>query len=270
VKPTYDLVSRDGALALSWTLDHVGPLARSVGDAALLLSVLAGQGLSADGEVGGLRVGVLRDAPFAPVEPDVEAALEDALAALAAAGVSVEDVAVPAFERSLAAEFAIVAAEAASYHEARLSRAADRIGDGVRGLLELGLLLPSSVYLRAQRTRRALQLAVAAAFDEYRLDALVAPTVPAAAQRVEQLEYELGGASEPVIEALVRTTAPFNLVSMPTVAVPTGLGPGDLPGSVQIAARPFEEATALRLARAVERAVAPLGRPRGLQLVESV
>src|SRR5439155_16253651 len=203
--------------------------------------------LSSDGDVSGLRVGVLRAAPFTPVEPDVGSALEDALAVLAAAGVAIEEVVLPALERSLAAEFAIVAAEAASYHEARLARAADRIGDGVRGLLELGLLLPSSIYLRAQRTRRVMQQAVAAAFDEHRLDALVAPTVPAAAQRVEQLDYELGGASEPVIEALVRTTAPFNLVSMPTVAVPTGIGAAGMPGSVQIAARPFEEATALRL-----------------------
>jgi aspartyl-tRNA(Asn)/glutamyl-tRNA(Gln) amidotransferase subunit A len=270
VKPTYELVSRAGALALSWTLDHVGPLARSVEDAALLLSVLAGVELSADADVSGLRVGVLRDAPFAPVEADVESALEDALATLAAAGVAVEEVAVPTLERNLAAEFAIVAAEAASYHEARVERAADRIGDGVRGLLELGLLLPSSIYLRAQRTRRAMQQAVAAAFEEQRLDALVAPTVPAAAQRVDQLEYELGGASEPVIEALVRTTAPFNLVSMPTVAVPTGLGTGGMPGSVQIAARPFEETTALRLARVVERGATPLGNPRGLELVNSV
>jgi aspartyl-tRNA(Asn)/glutamyl-tRNA(Gln) amidotransferase subunit A len=266
VKPTYDLVSRAGVLALSWTLDHVGPLARTVSDAALLLSVLADVELSSDGEVSGLRVGVLRDAPFAPVEAEVEAALGDALATLAAHGVAVEDVAVPALERSLTVEFAIVAAEAASYHEARLARAADRIGDGVRGLLELGLLLPSSIYLRAQRTRRAMQQAVATAFDDHRLDALVAPTVPAAAQRVEQVEYELGGVSEQVIEALVRTTAPFNLVSMPTVAVPTGIGAGGMPGSVQVAARPFDERTALRLAQAIERGATPLGRPRALEL----
>ena len=269
VKPTYDLVSRAGALTLSWTLDHVGPLARTVDDAALLLSVLAAlpePGLHTGDEVRGLRVGVLREAPFAPVEPDVDAALEEALAILRAEGVAAEEVELPAFERSLDAEFAIVAAEAASYHEARLVRAADRIGDGVRGLLELGLLLPASTYLRAQRTRRAMQDAVAAVFAEHALDALVAPTVPAAAQRVDQLEYELAGSSEPVIEALVRTTAPFNLVSMPTVAVPTGIGSGGMPGSVQIAAMPFDEQTALRLARAIERGATPLGRPRGLEL----
>jgi len=266
VKPTYDLVSRSGALALSWTLDHVGPLARTVDDAALLLAVLSGQELRAGEDVRGLRVGALRAAPFAPVEADVAAALDEVIAIFEAEGVAVEEVELPALERSLDAEFAIVAAEAASYHETRLARAPELIGEGVRGLLEFGLLLPASTYLRAQRTRRLLQGAVAAAFAEHALDALVAPTVPAAAQRVEQLEYELGGRAEPVIEALVRTTAPFNLVSMPTVAVPTGVGAGGMPGSVQIAARPFDEETALRLAGAVERGARPLGRPRGLEL----
>src|SRR5204862_5120609 len=111
------LVSRAGALALSWSLDHVGPLARSVEDAALLLSVLGDVQLSSAGDVSGVRVGVLRDAPFAPVEPDVEAALDEAVTVLAANGVAVQEITVPALERCLAAEFAIVAAEAASYHE---------------------------------------------------------------------------------------------------------------------------------------------------------
>ncbi len=282
VKPTYGRVSRAGALALSWSLDHVGPLARTVDDAALLLGVLAGPDpgdpttlgrpplpeplLRADDEVGGLRVGLLRAAPFAPFEPDVERALDGAVALLAAEGVEIEETPLPELERGLAAEFAIVAAEAASYHETRLARSGDLIGDDVRGLLETGLLLPASLYLRAQRTRRAIQQAVAAAFAAQRLDALLAPTVPAAPQRCEQLEYELGGAAEPVIEALVRTTAPFNLAGLPAVAVPTGLGSSGFPGSVQVVARPFDEQTALRLACAVERGAGRLGTPRGLEL----
>ncbi len=282
VKPTYGRVSRAGALALSWSLDHVGPLARTVEDAALLLSVLAGPDprdpttlgrpplpellLRADDGVAGLSVGLLRGAPFAPLEPDVESALDSAVALLTAEGVEIAETALPELERSLPAEFAIVAAEAASYHETRVARSGDLIGEDVRGLLETGLLLPASVYLRAQRTRRVIQQAVAAAFAAQRLDALIAPTVPAAAQRRDQLEYELDGAAEPVIEALVRTTAPFNLAGLPAVAVPTGLGSSGFPGSVQVVARPFDEQTALRLARAIERGATRLGTPRGLEL----
>jgi aspartyl-tRNA(Asn)/glutamyl-tRNA(Gln) amidotransferase subunit A len=267
VKPTYDLVSRAGALALSWSLDHVGPLARSVDDAALLLSALAGIPAPAlDADVSGLRVGLLRGAPFAPLEPDVGAALGDAVTILEAADVAVEEVALPILDRSLTAEFAIVAAEAASYHERRLKRTPELIGEGIRGLFEWGLLLPASTYLRAQRTRHKMQEAVAAVFAERSLDALLAPTVPAAAQRIDQTEYDFAATSEPVIEALVRTTAPFNLVSMPVVAVPTGIGSGGMPASVQVAARPFEEQTALRLGSAIEDGARPLGRPRGLEL----
>jgi aspartyl-tRNA(Asn)/glutamyl-tRNA(Gln) amidotransferase subunit A len=282
VKPTYGRVSRAGALALSWSLDHVGPLARSVQDAALLLSVLAGTDrrdpttyrrpplpeplLRADDEVAGLRVGLLRGEPFARCEPHVEGAVDDAVARLVGEGVEIEDTGLPELERSLSAEFAIVAAEAAAYHETRLARSGNLISEDVRGLLETGLLLPASIYLRAQRTRRLLQQAIAAAFANQRLDALLAPTVPAAPQRCDQAEYQLGGVAEPVIEALVRTTAPFNLSGLPAVAVPTGLGSSGFPGSVQIVGRPFDEQTVLRLAHAIERGAARPGPPRGLEL----
>lgn len=281
VKPTYGRVSRAGALALSWSLDHVGPLARTVQDAALLLSVLAGPDhrdpttfgcpplpeplLRSDDEVAGLRVGLLRGAPFAPREPDFESALDRGVSLLGASGVEIEETTLPELEHSLATEFAIVAAEAASYHETRLARSAELIGDDVRRLLETGLLLPASVYLRAQRTRRLIQQAIAAAFAAQRLDALLAPTVPASAQRRDQLDYQFGETSEPVIEALVRTTAPFNLAGLPSVAVPAGVGSSGLPVSVQLVSRPFEEQTALRLARAIERGAGPRITPRGLE-----
>jgi aspartyl-tRNA(Asn)/glutamyl-tRNA(Gln) amidotransferase subunit A len=273
LKPTYGRISRAGALTLSWSLDHVGPLTRSVRDAALLLSVLAGPERDdpttaaqpplpepSGADVRGLRVGVLAGAPFAPLAPEQAAALALAERLLVEQGAECEHVAIPELEHALAAEFAIVAAEAASYHEARLARTPELIGDDVRGLLETGMLLPASVYLRAQRTRRAMQDAVARCFDEKRLDGLLAPTVPAGAQRLDEVEYTFGGAVEPVIDALVRTTAPHNLTGLPTIAVPVPDGDeaAPLPGSVQLAARPYDEQTALRLACALEHAT---GRP---------
>jgi aspartyl-tRNA(Asn)/glutamyl-tRNA(Gln) amidotransferase subunit A len=281
VKPTYGRVSRAGALALCWSLDTVGPLARTVEDGALLLSVMAGPDpndtttlacpplpdplFDADEEVRGLRVGLLRGPPFAPFEPEVGASLAGAVATLERDGASVVELSIPELERPLPAEFAIVAAEAASVHEERLLRDPDSIEDEVRTLFETGLLLPSSVYLRAQRARRRMQRAVAATFEAQRLDALLALTVPALPQSYDQYEYEFDGVSESVQMALVRTTAPFNLTGLPTVAVPTGIGASGFPGSVQLVARPFDEATALRLARAIERSAGPLGPPRSLE-----
>jgi aspartyl-tRNA(Asn)/glutamyl-tRNA(Gln) amidotransferase subunit A len=279
LKPTYGRVSRAGALALSWSLDHVGPLTRSVGDAALVLAAIAGPdpddpttiglpplGVAGDADVRGLRVGVLAAAPFAPLVAEQAAALEAAGRLLAELGVELEHVSIPGLEHVNTTEFAIVAAEAASYHEATLARTPELIGDDVRGLLETGLLLPASVYLRAQRTRRALQDAFARCFAEHRLDAVLAPTVPGLAQGVDELEYTFpDGTREGVIDALVRTTAPHNLTGLPTVALPIPDG-SPLPGSVQLAARPYDEPTALRLALALERAA---GRPDPPAAVEA-
>jgi aspartyl-tRNA(Asn)/glutamyl-tRNA(Gln) amidotransferase subunit A len=281
LKPTYGRVSRSGALALSWSLDHVGTLTRTVEDAALMLSVLAGPDtddrttltrpylpqplLPANDHVRGLRIGVLDDPPFAPMEAGVRQGLTTTLKRLQREGVEVVEVKVPELETCMAAEFAIVAAEAASYHESRMKSSADLIGGDVRRLLETGLMMPASLYLRAQKTRRVIQRVLMAVFADQRLNALIAPTVPANAQRWDQLEYEFAEGSEPVIQALVRTTAPFNLAGLPAIAVPTGIGSSGFPASVQVVARPFDEQTALRIALAIQRATGRIVGPKVLE-----
>ena len=281
LKPTYGRISRSGALPLSWSLDHVGTLTRTVEDAALMLSVLAPPDsndpttlarpylpqplLPANDHVRGLRIGVLDDAPFAPMEPDVQQGLTTTLKRLEREGVEILEVKVPELRSCMAAEFAIVAAEAASYHESRMKRSADLIGADVRVLLETGLLLPASLYLRAQKTRRVIQRALVALFADHRLNALIAPTVPAKAQRWDQLDYEFAEGPEPVIQALVRTTAPFNLAGLPAIAVPAGIGGSGFPVSVQVVARPFDEQTALRIALAIQRATGPIAGPTVLE-----
>jgi len=280
LKPTYARISRAGALTLSWSLDHVGTLTRTVADAALMLSVLAGPDPAdpttigrppvpgpniPDDGVRGMRIAILRGSPFDPIEDEMEDALKSVAAHIRAAGADVSDATLPELEAGLAAEFSIVAAEAASYHEARMPISAALIGEDVRGLLETGLLLPAALYLRAQRTRRVIQEAFKTLFRERGLDAVIAPTVPAKAQRVDQMEYQYDGTSEPVITGLVRTTAPFNLSGLPTVAVPSGIGASGFPTSVQIATRPFAEQTALRIAQEVQRAAGSVFIPKGLE-----
>jgi aspartyl-tRNA(Asn)/glutamyl-tRNA(Gln) amidotransferase subunit A len=124
--------------------------------------------------------------------------------------------------------------------------------------------MPASAYLRAQRARRLIQLALRTLFDTRRLDAVIAPSVPAGPQGAEQLEYVFDGVAEGVIDALVRTTAPFNLAGLPAIAVPAGAAGSRPPGSVQIAGRPFDEATILRIARAIQRGRGPVEDPAGL------
>ena len=218
-----------------------------------------------DDGVRGMRIAILRGSPFDPIEDEMDDALKSVAAHIRAAGADVSDATLPELEAGLAAEFSIVAAEAASYHEARMPISAALIGEDVRGLLETGLLLPAALYLRAQRTRRVIQEAFKTLFRERGLDAVIAPTVPAKAQRVDQMEYQYDGTSEPVITGLVRTTAPFNLSGLPTVAVPSGIGASGFPTSVQIATRPFAEQTALRIAQEVQRAAGSVFIPKGLE-----
>lgn len=269
IKPTYGRVSRAGVAALSWSLDHAGPLAPKVDDAALLLQAMAGPDVRdptsvdrplpdlfppAEGSLHGRRIGVAHEVFFDGIEPAVRAAIDAARRTLGDLGATVVEVSIPELVWTLPAEFGIVLAEAASYHEQLLRSRPEQIGNDVRGLLEAGALLPAPHYLRAQRLRTVLQTAVRRAFERARLDALLAPTLPATAARHDQLAFRFDGREEGVTDAYVRTTAPFNLTGLPVVAVPAGRSPEGLPIGVQFAGRPFAEDTAVTIARAYERA----------------
>ncbi len=285
IKPTYGRVSRAGALTLSWSLDHVGPLAKTVADAGAVLGAIAGKDprdpSSSDrplGDLGtytsrrldGCRLGVPREAFFDPIDPAVNQVFHDAREALVELGATLIDLSIPELNSALAAEFTIVMAEAASFHEELLRNRAALIGDGVRGLLEAGAVLPASQYLRALRAQAALVKAFEKAFESERLDAMVVPTLPATAAGRDQETLDFDGRSEGVADAYVRTTAPFNLAGLPVVAVPAGLTATGLPAGVQFAARAFADATAIGIARVFEQAVAWRDRyasPAGLAAV---
>lgn len=287
IKPTYGRVSRAGVAALSWSLDHIGPLARSVDDAALLLTAMVGADprdrtastrqppdLSTDSvdSLKGVRIGVPRTLFYDGIEPAVQSAVERARLTLVDLGAAVVDLEIPELAWTLAAEFTIVLSEAASYHEELLRTRAQDIGEEVRGLLEAGSLLPAVQYLRAQRARTRIQEAVHAAFASQKLDVLLAPTLPATAAMANQASFHFGEHEEDVTGAFVRTTAPFNLTGLPVVAVPAGLSPEHLPVGLQFAGRPFDERMVVHVARLYERESGwPLEyrEPVGLQAGES-
>ena len=275
IKPTYGRVSRAGVAALSWSLDHVGPIARTVEDAALLLTAMAGpdprdrstaQESLADllGEPGesleGRRIGVPRELFFDGIEPAVHHAVDKARHTLADLGAVVVDVSIPELGWTLTSEFGIFMAEAASNYEDLVRTRGGLVGDDVRAALEAGTVLPAVHYLRAQRMRTGLQLAMRDVFAHGRLDALLTPTLPAVAAKHDQLVYDFDGHQEGVQTAYVRTTAPFNLTGQPVVAVQAGLSTDGLPTSVQFAGRPFDEQTVVTIARVYERAT---GQGRG-------
>ncbi len=269
LKPTYGLVPRSGVEPLSWSLDHVGPLGRTVKDCALLLEAIAGahdsDSTSAtrpsggyletlDAGVVGLRIGVPTGFFMDPIDPQVQAAFLAAVEVIRELGAEVTTVDVSYLVGSLEAEFAIVSPEAASYHHANLCRSPELIDPSIRAMLVAGAALPSSYYLRALRWRQVIADQMRETFAGNRLDAFMTPTVPAPAQLHDQEEFAYPGGEEPVISSFVRTTAPFNLTGQPALSVPCGFTDGVLPLGLQVVGRPFAEDMVLRIGNAYEHA----------------
>ena len=275
LKPTYGRVSRAGVMALSWSLDHVGPMTRTVADAALMLSVIAGPDprdatssrrpvpddvTAVDGRVAGLRVGVADNYYFDGIAPQMQAAVRAAIRRLADLGTHVETLTLPDPEQMVSVTNVIARAEAAAVHSRVLRERPHELGAAVRARLGVGLGISASDYLQALRLRsRLTRTFVAEVFA--RVDALVLPVIPEPAPTHEACEA--GGVEAKIARMgrFSRLTRPINGLGLPALSVPCGLSSEGLPLAFQIVGRPFDEATILRLGRVYERAVGPFRRP---------
>jgi aspartyl-tRNA(Asn)/glutamyl-tRNA(Gln) amidotransferase subunit A len=266
LKPTYGRVSRAGAMPLSWSLDHIGPLAWTVRDAALLLGVMAGHDphdatssrlpvpdyvAALDSPIRGLRVGVPRTLFFEGLHPEVDAAVRGALRAMEGLGAHVVDVELP--DLTVAAEVAnvIARAEAVAVHVRLLTERPHELQPAVRARLEVGLRIPALDYLQGLRLRSRLARRF---IDEVfgSVDVLVVPSIPEPAPSLDDVK---AGSTEDVVARMgrfSRLTRPFNALGLPALAVPCGFSSAGLPLSLQVVGRPFDEATVLRVGHAYE------------------
>ncbi|MEL7462873.1 MAG: amidase [Pseudomonadota bacterium] len=266
LKPTYGRCSRAGVTSLSWSLDHVGPLTRTVADAAVCLNAIAGYDPRDPGSVDiptedyvdalgsdikGLRIGVPNNYYFDAIDPEVEAAVRGAIDQMAAEGAIISEVEVPYAAQIMAVEFAICLPEASEYHRQMLRAEPDLYEDDVRAFLESGEMIPATKYLQALRVRQLMQREWAAMYEK--IDVLVAPSVPATAAPTGIESMNLGGRDIPLSAVYVGLSAPANITGMPALAVPCGFSEAGLPISFQAIARPFDEATAIRLGDAYQR-----------------
>ena len=264
LKPTYGRVSRHGVLPLAYSLDHMGPLTRSVRDAAMVLNAIAGYDrrdqsssrrpvvdyVPDDGcGIRGVRIGFPQNFYFDRLHPDVESAVRGAMARAQSLGAVVKPLVVPDVEALNAVARVILLAEASAVMEPHLQKR-DRFGADVLALFDQGRLLPAVDYVNAQRLRRRMQLEFARLWTE--VDCLFMPATPNMAPVIGQTTVRLGDHDEDVRLASTRLVRGINALGLPALSIPCGLGGSGLPIGLQIVGPPFEEALILRIGAALE------------------
>lgn len=260
IKPTFGRTSKYGALPLAWSQDHVGPLTRTVADAAILMQALAGFdardpcsvrcevpdfGAALERGIEGARIGVARAFFFEHCDPEVVRAVEAALEVLEDLGAKLEEVDLPGSEAAYIAATITIAVEGAAYHAADLRARPELFGEEVRASLEVGALYRGTDYVQAQRLRRHLMDETMRCMTD--LDAVVMPTSPVPATPIS-------GSSPEHAMLRPRNTLPFNALGLPALSVPCGFTAAGLPVGLQIVGRAWDEAGVLRVAHAYERA----------------
>lgn len=266
LKPTFGRIPRTGIMPLSWTLDHAGPMTRTVLDSALALQVMAGHD-PADptsatapvddytGRIGagldGIRLGVPTDWFFDVCDPQVEQATRAAISLLTEHGATAKEVAFPSTHLVdlHAMELTIVYAEAASLHEVTFERLRE-YGPEFQHLLTRAQFTSAVDYLKALRARHLLQLDFQRAFEE--VDAVIVPGGVCVAPRHDHLVAAIGAGERPLIDVVSRPTAVMDIVGVPALTFPAGFDDTGLPIGIQVAAAPYAESMCLRIAHAFQ------------------
>jgi aspartyl-tRNA(Asn)/glutamyl-tRNA(Gln) amidotransferase subunit A len=250
LKPTFGSIAMDGVVPLAPSLDHAGPIARTVPDVAVMAGVLLGLPLPVgDADLTGLRVGVLRGWFSEILDPAVRDAVADRAAAAAARGAAVEDVVVPDTGRVVDDVFDIVLAEAGAYHRHDFTLDPQAYGPDLRA----NLSVPTPAPERLAEGRLRLGQVVAGLTDALtRCDVLLSATVPAPAPLIGVSRVEVGGHELPIEWMLTRLTSIFDVAQLPALSIPAGRNAAGLPLGVQVIGRRHDEATVLRVGAALE------------------
>jgi len=260
LKPTFGRVSRRGAFPLAWSLDHVGPMARTVTDVALALSAIAGpdpedpwcaaepiEDLASEIARGarGIRFGVPASPFWDDLEPAVAGAVNEALELLPKLGARRVDLDSRPLRHAYTAFHGILASEASAIHERWMRERPQDYGPLTRQALAHGFFVSGVDYVNARREQARVRATLEAMLE--RVDVLIAPTLPRTAPPIGE------SMSREPSRAWNRCVVPFNLAGLPALTVPCGFDENDLPIGLQIVGRAFDESTVLRVGAAYER-----------------
>lgn len=264
LKQTYGRVSNYGSFPLAWTLDHIGPMTKTVKDAAALLEVIAGydpkdsttvnvpvdqylDGIT--GDVKDLVIGINEEYFFNNVDKDIEQAVRNKIRQLEKEGARIQEVDIPSLQFSEWAVMTTIISEPAAIHQQNHLNHPEDFGEDLQFLFDLGEL-PSAVdYIHAQQIRRHLKQDFQNVFEN--IDVLITPTLPIQTPKIGADTVELNGEEVGVLDHIIRFTGPFNITGLPALSVPCGFK-GHLPIGIQIVGKPFDEKTILNVGYAIE------------------
>ena len=276
IKPTYGRVSRYGAMPLSYSLDHVGPLARSAEDCALLLRCIAGHDpndptsstrpvpdyvAALERKVAGVRIAQATGAGFGvEVDEEVSVAVDDALWAFRGLGAQVAPAALPSFGPLNALRRVLMLAELAGLHRDLMSERQGAYNPQTSGRMMPGFALEAADYVQALMARGPLlERFCAEVFAE--ADILALPTSPVPTPRIEDTDTGGDARFYGLANAMGALVGPFNYLGLPAISLPVGVDRNGMPIGLQLVGRPFAEGLLLRAAHAFGRETGLPGRP---------
>jgi aspartyl-tRNA(Asn)/glutamyl-tRNA(Gln) amidotransferase subunit A len=264
LKPTYGRVSSGGVIPLSWSLDHVGPLAATVEDAAVVLQAIAGYDAEDVGsaevavmdyvsalreDVKGMRVGVARGYFFDEVDAEVASAMDTALRGIQSLGAEWREVRFG--ENDVPTDRTVQAAESYAFHAENVAKRPELYQVETLRRIRNGEAITAGEYIRRRRELEEARRNIGTMFAE--VDVIVTPTMPTAAPSIAELKAD-PDALRPAELKLLRNTRPFNVWGLPAISVPCGFTASGLPIGMQIAGPHWREDLVLQLAHAYERA----------------
>ena len=262
LKPTYGLVSTRGVVPLSWSLDHIGPMCRTVEDAALVLQPIAGydaldtNSLAATPpdytaalrqSVSSVRLGIPRSVFYENLDPEIEQAMKEGLRVLTRLTGSVSDVVLPPYKT-----LPVVGAEAYAFHAPYFTKTPDRYQPMTRRRLEAGSRVTAAAYIEGRRELDRLRRAVVSVFGS--VDLLVTPTTPMLPTTVAEALNDPGTPPAGGVAPSLRNTQPFDIYGLPCISLPCGFSRTGLPIGLSISGPPLAERDVLALAQAYEQA----------------
>ena len=269
LKPTYGRVSTSGVIPLSWSLDHLGPMTRTVTDAALMLQVIAGYDAQDTASIdvpvpnyaatiaaatSSLRLGILRAYFYEALHPEIQAAMEAALSVLKTLTRTQRDIAPLATDSTYSSMMdpyvTILRAEAYAYHKEYVSKSPELYQAQTLKRIQAGADITTSAYIQARHQLEQIRRSVSRVFET--VDLLITPTACVPPFAIADLADPNTLREKELLT--LRNTRPFNMLGLPTVSVPCGFTRADLPIGMQITGPPGGEATVLRLAYAYEQA----------------